>query len=179
MERRRLEPEYFFEAGGSSHFPQVNLHLLRLHYHASWPSYQRNAVFKVFIHCKSFSVGTQSTKQLMQFGAEVVLEQLTIPWVTGWVSFYQYVVCWKHFITPVDNWSKVKDGQLSTEKQVRLAHMVRLLAPRIPRHSSCGKWLCQPRKVSWSSERIWNGICLYQVGVATASCPLTEPGYRR
>ena len=35
------------------------------------------------------------------------------------------------------------------KKQVRLAHMVRLLAPRIPRHPSCGKWICQHRKIFW------------------------------
>ena len=88
MERRRLEPEYFSKAGGSSHFPQVTLHLLKLNFHASWPPNQKNPLFKDFHPSYVLLLGTQSTKQLMQFGAEVVLEKLTILWVTGCVSFY-------------------------------------------------------------------------------------------
>ena len=74
-----------------------------LHMCPSLPMRDFNCRFvhvRLFLHLRRismesmyFSSGTQSTKQLMQFGAEVVLEKLTIPWVTGWVSFYQYVVC--------------------------------------------------------------------------------------
>ena len=147
---------------------------------------QRKPLLKIFIHHISFSLGTQCTKQLMQFGAEVVLEKLTIPWVTGWVSFYQYVVCCCgniiQLLSTIDK--KWKTNKWKTGPACTYGPSPGPLHPAAP----ILWWVTLPAKkiilcvlelslcmLGW----IWNGICLYQVGVATSSCPLTEPGYRR
>ena len=55
-----------------------------------------------------------------------------------------------------------------------LAHLVCHLAPCFPWNSSCG-WF----KFKFYSKEFPPHTNTIQVGVATSSCPLTEPGYRR
>ena len=55
-----------------------------------------------------------------------------------------------------------------------LAHLVCHLAPCFPWNSSCGRF-----QFEFYSKEFPPHTNIIQVGVATSSCPLTEPGYRR
>jgi len=120
MECRRLEPEYFSKAGGSSHFPQVTLHLLRLHRHASWPPPSEKTTLKDF-H-------------------------------PSYVLFFRNPV--------YQTTDAIRGRGCSGEVDHPVGY-----------RSGLHIW-----SVSWPlASRGTHPV----VGVATSSCPLTEPGYRR
>ena len=136
MERRRLEPEYFSKAGGSSHFPQVTLHLLRLHRHASWPPPSEKTTLKDFHPSYVLFFRNpvyQTTDAIRGRGCSGEVDHPVGYRLSLLLSIYSSVETYNSCR------QLIKSERQTTEKQVRLAHMVRLLAPRIPRHSSCGK----------------------------------------
>ena len=138
MECRRLEPEYFSKAGGSSHFPQVTLHLLGLNCHASWPPNQRNPVLKIFIFHPSYvrflrNPVYQTTDAIRGRGCSGEVDHPVGYRLSLLLSIYSSVETYNSCR------QLIKSERQTNEKQVRLAHMVRLLAPCIPRHPSCGE----------------------------------------